>query len=270
MNRKEFLYSAASLTVLLTGGKVSKAIDVETLLAQKIKLRFVVASDGHYGEKNTPYEEYFKTLVNNVNHEHQRVPFQCCIINGDIVHDDKHFYPAAKAALDRLEMKYYVSQGNHDHVSPQEWKSIWAIPVNYYFKIKRNTFLIATTSNEAGTYLCPDLAWLEAQLKKHHRQENVFIFLHINPGKLTKYGVECPQLFELLAKYKNVKAIFNGHDHDEEGVKIKQDIPFLFDAHFGGSWGTSYRGYRVVELTEDNSIITYVMNPLEKINEAKL
>jgi len=72
----------------------------------------------------------------------------------------------------------------------------------------------------------------------------------------------------LLAKYKNVRAVFNGHDHDEEGIKMKNDIPFVFDAHFGGSWGTAYRGFRVVELLKDNTLRTYIMNPLEKINEA--
>ena len=69
-------------------------------------------------------------------------------------------------------------------------------------------------------------------------------------------------------KYPNVKAIFNGHDHDEEGIKTKNNIPFIFDAHFGGNWGTAYRGFRVVELLKDNSVATYIMNPLEKINEA--
>lgn len=272
MNRKEFLYGIASLTVLIAGGKVSKGqgLDLKRLLSQKTKLRFVVASDGHYGEKNTQYEAYFQTLVESVNFMHLREPIHFCLVNGDIVHDNKTFYPAAKAALDNLQMKYYVSQGNHDHVSPEEWKDIWDIPVNHDFRIRKNSFLIATTSNEVGTYLCPDLPWLENQLKKHQRQENVFLFLHINPGKLTKHGIDCPELFALLAKHKNVRAVFNGHDHDEEGVKVKQGIPFLFDAHFGGSWGTAYRGYRVVEVAEDNSIITYLMNPHERINDVKL
>jgi hypothetical protein len=27
--------------------------------------------------------------------------------------------------------------------------------------------------------------------------------------------------------------VFNGHDHDEDGIKTKNNIPFIFDAHFG-------------------------------------
>ena len=82
--------------------------------------------------------------------------------------------------------------------------------------------------------------------------------------------MDCPELFDIFAKHNNVKAVFNGHDHEEEGIKKKNEIPFIFDAHFGGDWGTPYRGFRVVELMSDNSLFTYVMNPIDKINEVTL
>ena len=82
--------------------------------------------------------------------------------------------------------------------------------------------------------------------------------------------MDCPELFELFAKHQNIRAVFNGHDHDEEGIKHRRDIPFVFDAHFGGNWGTSYRGFRIVELMKDNSILTYIMNPVDKINEVTI
>ncbi len=270
MKRREFVKYASSLTILLANGNLLKADELEwgEWEKRKIKLRFVIASDGHYGQKDTEYEKYFATLVSRINEEHASKPFAFCMINGDIIHDDKNHFPAAKKALDQLGMKYYVSQGNHDHVSPEEWEAIWNMPVNLDFTIKENTFLIATTSNEKGVYLCPDINWMAVQLEKHVRQKNVIVFIHINPGKLTKFGVDCPALFEVFAKHKNVRAVFNGHDHDEEGIKIKNGIPFIFDAHFGGNWGTAYRGFRVVEIMKDNSIATYIMNPLKKINEA--
>ena len=176
----------------------------------------------------------------------------------------------AKQALDSLAMKYYVSQGNHDHVTSGEWEQFWHMPVNFDFSLEKNTFLVATTSNEKGTYLCPDIDWMRKKLEEHRKQDNIFIFMHINPGKLTKHAVDCPEFFELLAAHKNVRAIFNGHDHDEEGIKIRENIPFVFDAHFGGSWGTEYRGFRVVELMKDNSVFTYIMNPVSRLNEATI
>ncbi|MEJ7589130.1 MAG: metallophosphoesterase [Ferruginibacter sp.] len=270
MKRREFLKYSSSFAILLANGQVLRAgeVDFGEWSDRKVALRFVIASDGHYGEKGTEYEKFFETLVTRINEEHTKSPYAFCMINGDIIHDDKAHYPAAKSALDKLKLPFYVSQGNHDHVTAEEWEAIWQIPVNTDFIIKENTFLIATTSNQAGEYLCPDLNWIAAKLHQHRQQKNIFIFLHINPGKLTKYGIDCPELFDIFAKHKNIRGVFNGHDHDEDGIKIKNGIPFIFDAHFGGSWGTAYRGFRVVELMNDNSIASYIMDPFEKINNS--
>ncbi len=272
IKRKEFLRLSVPVFFLLVNGDIVNAghYFLSNEHRSKIKLRFAVASDGHYGQPETSYENYFDTIVTRINEEHKRVPFSFCVINGDIIHDDKNHFPAAKKSLDGLECKYYVSQGNHDHATPEEWKTIWNMPVNLDFSIQKSTFLIATTSDEKGTYLCPDINWISQKLEEHKEQEHIFIFIHINPGKLTKHAVDCPELFEIFAKHKNIRAVFNGHDHDEEGIKKRDGIPFVFDAHFGGSWGTEYRGFRVVELMENNSIVTYVLDPVQKINEAKL
>jgi hypothetical protein len=272
MKRREFVKYASSFALVLANGNIVRAAEMspDEWNNRKVRLRFVIASDGHYGQPGTEYEKYHETLVNRINEEHASNPFAFCMINGDIIHDDKKHYPAAKAALDKLQLKYYVSQGNHDHVTAAEWHSIWNMPVNFDFTLKENSFLIATTSDEKGTYLSPDINWMATKLEQHRQQKNVFIFIHINPGKLTANAVDSPELFELFKKYPNVKAVFNGHDHDEEGIKMKQAIPFIFDAHFGGNWGTAYRGFRVVELMKDNSIMTYIMNPLDKINAATI
>ncbi|WP_411273009.1 hypothetical protein [Daejeonella sp.] len=37
--------------------------------------------------------------------------------------------------------------------------------------------------------------------------------------------------------------------------------------HIAGNWGTSYRGFRKIDLMKDNKIATYVLNPTVKINE---
>lgn len=272
MKRKEFLKLSASAILLLANGNIVKAADFLTSSAynKKVKLRFAVASDGHYGQPGTNFETYFSTLVSRINEEHYQKPFAFCIINGDIIHDDKKFFIPAKKALDQLKPKYYVSQGNHDKVTANEWQQIWNMPVNLDFKIKDNSILIATTSNEKGEYLCPDAAWFKAKLEEHAHQKNIFIFIHINPCKIGGYSTDCPELMEIFAKHSNIRGVFNGHDHKQEGINTKNGINFIFDAHFGGNWGTDYRGFRVVELLADNSVLTYVMNPVEKINETTL
>ena len=269
MNRRKFIQNSSFAALLLAGGKTT-IIKRQDLLEKKLRLRFAVASDGHYGQPNTDYKSFFETLVLRINQEHSEKPFAFCMINGDIIHDDKKFTPDAKYALDKLHMKYYVSQGNHDKLTSAEWEAQWLMPTNLSFTIKKNGFIIASTSNETGKYLCPDLRFMAGSLEKLKHKKNVFIFIHINPVKLTTHAVDCPDLLDLLKKYPNVRAVFNGHDHDEENIKSKDHIPFVFDAHFGGNWGTDYRGFRIVELYSDNSIGTWVMNPIDKINEINL
>jgi hypothetical protein len=271
MRRRDFIKQSSSALLVLSSGKILSLADgYEELMGRKPLLRFVVASDGHYGQPGTDSDKYFSELVENINRNHEQKAFDFCMINGDIIHDNKNFYTDAKKALDKLAVKYYVSQGNHDHVNATEWETIWSMPVNLDFSIKKNTILIGTTSDEKGTYLCPDVNWFAQKLEEHKKQKNIFIFIHINPGKQTKNAVDCPEFFNLLSKYKNVKAIFNGHDHDEDNIKMKNDVPFIFDAHFGGNWGTTYRGFRIVELRKDNSLLTYILNPSDKLNEQTL
>jgi Icc protein len=267
MRRRDFIKQTSSVLLILSSGHVFSPGDYSGEFAKKTILRFAVASDGHYGQKDTEYEKYFSEIVGHINRSHAQNSFDFCVINGDIIHDDKKWFAEAKKALDKLAVKYYVSQGNHDHVTAEEWQTTWNMPVNLDFSIKKNTVLIGTTSNESGTYLCPDLNWFTQKLNEHKNRENVFIFIHINPGKQTKNAVDCPEFFDLLAKYKNVRAVFNGHDHDEDNIKMKNNIPFIFDAHFGGNWGTAYKGFRIVELKKDNSILTYILNPFDKLNE---
>lgn len=268
MRRRDFIKQTSSALLILSSGKILSVFNsYEEMQKKKPVLRFVVASDGHYGQEDTEYENFFGGLVENINRQHDKKAFDFCVINGDIIHDDKKWFPEAKRALDKLATRYYVSQGNHDHATPQEWEEIWKMQVNLDFNVQKNTILIGTTSDERGTYLCPDVKWFAQKLEEYKNQENIFIFIHINPVKQTRHAVDCPDTFELFSKYKNIRAVFNGHDHDEENIKMKNNIPFIFDAHFGGNWGTAYRGFRIVELRKDNSILTYILNPTDKINQ---
>ncbi|MFB9863598.1 metallophosphoesterase family protein [Rufibacter immobilis] len=107
------------------------------------------------------------------------------------------------------------------------------------------------------------------KLEQYKQAKNIFIFLHITPVKWTSGAVDCPEFQQLLLKYPNVRAVFNGHDHEQDSIKLLENkIPFMFDGHIGGSWGTYYKGFRVVELKEDNSLVTYLMDPLQKKNQA--
>ena len=68
MNRRDFVKYASSVAVLLANGNILRAgqLNFAGWERDKVKLRFVVASDGHYGEPDTAYEKYFATVVERI------------------------------------------------------------------------------------------------------------------------------------------------------------------------------------------------------------
>lgn len=272
MQRRKFLQNLSGAAMLLmANGMVQplKAAGFSPLQAPN-RFRFAVTSDGHYGQPKTPFEDYYSHISSAINIFHEKLPLQFTVANGDLIHDNPDFLPAAAEALKKIKTPVYVTQGNHDHVSADRWKQVWGMDVNHAVEHGDQVILLGTTSNEKGTYLPPDTAWFEQQLKKYKNAKNIFLFFHITPVKWTEHSVDGKEFQQLIKQYPNIRAAFNGHDHDQDGVKMLGRIPFLFDGHFGGSWGTSYRGFRVVEIMEDNSLLTYMMSPTEKMAELSI
>jgi len=261
MNRRKFITGISCISILLANGKVVKATE---LLApkSKLKLRFFVASDGHYGQPNTAFDDFHKIIVASINSRNKIDKAKFIVINGDIIHNKKEFLIPAKKWLDQLDMPYYVTKGNHDTVEDDYWNTTMNTSLNYSFKKGNDAFVFANTSNIKGEYLCPDINWMEAELNKHMSAKNIFVFIHITPVKWTAHGIDCPQLIELFTHYPNIRAVFNGHDHQQDDIKIKNKIPYLFDGHFGGGWGVPYRGFRMVEVYKDNTIMTCLFDPV--------
>jgi len=269
ISRRKFIKDISSASLLLWGGTVLNITSAEAeALIKKSTLRFIVASDGHYGQAGTEFDSFQESLIKHANDFHSGSPLDFCVINGDIIHDGQEHLTPSKAFLDKLPVKYYVTKGNHDRVSDEHWKAVWGMPVNHDVVINNSALLFATTSNEAGDYLSPDLAWMTSVLAKHSKRKNIFIFVHIPQAKWTQNAIDTPAFFDLIKQHKNVRGVFHGHEHDQDNVKMVDKVPYMFDSHIGGSWGTSYRGFRVVELLKDNSIVTYIMNPTEKLNQA--
>lgn len=269
MKRRKFVQNlSASILLLMSNGMVTpaKAADIR----KKSLLRFAITSDGHYGEKNTPFEKNFSAIIKALNNFHSANPVDFCVFNGDIFHNDPAFLQPAAEAIQQCRIPVYVTKGNHDMVNIETWKQTWNMDVNHDVVLGDHVLLLGATADEKGKYICPDLDWFADKLKEYRDARNVFIFLHITPVKWTTHAIDCPLFQKLLLSAKNVRAVFNGHDHDQDGIKFLGNIPFLFDGHFGGSWGTAYQGFRVVELQEDNSLLTYMMDPLKKLAELNI
>ena len=268
ISRRHFVKNISFASAFFMGGGFQSlsSQDVDALKDQ-VKMRFAVASDAHYGQPDTPYEAMMDTIIEKINLFHGSNPLDFCVMNGDIVHDEKSFLAQAKQKIEGLKVPYFVTRGNHDKCSSDYWEQVWNMPLNHQKVVKNSLVLLGDTSNEQGTYVSPDLAWLEAQLEANKKRKNIFLFLHIPQAKWTKNGIETPAFFELIKKYPNIRAVFHGHEHDQDGVQMIGKLPFLFDSHIGGSWGTPHKGFRVVELLNSGTVITYLMDPTVKKNE---
>lgn len=241
---------------------------------RKLKLRFAIASDGHYGQPGTAYKKDHENMVGWLNEAHAKMPLNFVVINGDLVHDRPELLAVVKKEhYDQLHVPFYAVPGNHDHADAAIWKSVFGYADNFSIQKNEVGLVFANTSDTKGKYLCPDNAFLKQELEKFKALKTVFVVLHIPPHFWVPESpfVDCPDTIKLLHSYPNVKAVFHGHDHSLDAVFYTNKLPHFFDAHIGGNWGTAYRGYRIVEVDEDDKVTTYQVNasgsPL--LNETK-
>ncbi|MBB6270754.1 3',5'-cyclic AMP phosphodiesterase CpdA [Pedobacter cryoconitis] len=267
-SRRLFIKSGlAGIALAGIPGVVSALAPVEQHVlsnsAGKLKLRFAIASDGHYGQPDTPFKKDHENIIQWLNEAHHVSPLNFVIINGDLVHDRPELLKEVKNNYyDRLKVPFYAIPGNHDHADTATWKSVFGYEDNYSFENNGIGFILANTSNTKGTYIAPNADFMKRELEKFKDLKTVFVILHIPPhlwGPENSF-VDSPETVSLLHSYPNVKAVFHGHDHNLDAVFYTNKLPHFFDSHIGGNWGTSYRGYRIVEVDEANKITTYQVN----------
>ena len=266
-NRRIFL--KGSLASLLLAG-LSKSVSALTPKMQtnlpvgaKAKLRFAIASDGHYGQPGTDYKKDHENIVQWINEAHDMNPLDFVIFNGDLVHDRPELLTEVKANyFDKLKVPFYAIPGNHDHANATIWKSVFGYEDNYSFEKNGVGFILANTSDTKGAYLCPDKTFIKQELEKFKSLNSVLVVLHIPPHSWVPESpfIDCPDTISILHSYNNVKAVFHGHDHSLDAVFYTNKLPHFFDAHFGGNWGTKYKGYRIVEVDDTNKTTTYQVN----------
>ncbi|SDH38773.1 3',5'-cyclic AMP phosphodiesterase CpdA [Pedobacter terrae] len=278
-NRRFFLKNSLAAAVAASISPVLSSFadeqhPVSARSAEVLKLRFAIASDGHYGQPGTDYKRHHDNIVKWLNECHDKSPLNFVIINGDLVHDRPDLLPEVKQNYyDKLKVPFYAIPGNHDHADTRIWQSVFGYGDNFSFEKNGVGFVLANTSDTKGTYLCPDNDFLKQELDKFKSLKTVFVVLHIPPHFWVPESpfVECTDTIKLLHSYPNVKAVFHGHDHSLDSVFYTDKLPHFFDAHIGGNWGTAYKGYRIVEVDENDKIQTYQVNasgsPL--LNETK-
>jgi hypothetical protein len=245
--------------------------------AGNLKMRFALISDGHYAEPNTEYDIFFGNMMGWLGKEHEHNHLDFVIINGDLVHNRPDLLPHVKETyFDKLPVPYHTIPGNHDYADATIWKNVFGYEDKYTLDFGDIGFVLANTADTKGKYVCPDNAFLKASFENFKNKAIVFAILHIAPHQWVPEDktvfLDCPETVELLHSYPNIKATFHGHDHNQDGVKYTNKFPHFFDSHFGGSWGTDYKGYRIVEVDLNNQITTYQVNASQnpKLNSNKI
>jgi len=244
---------------------------------KKLKLRFALASDLHYGQEGTDSDLNAANIVKWLSEDHAKNHLDMIIINGDLVNNRPDLLPVVKTKyFDKLPVPYYTIPGNHDFADAAVWKNVFGYEDKFTVDHGDIGFVFANTADTKGAYVCPDNTFIKTSLEAFKDKKIVFVILHIAPVQWLKSEVaiflDCPDTIELLHAYPNVKAVFHGHDHSLDGVRYTGKLPHFFDSHVGGSWGTEYKGYRIVEVDEDNAIYTYQVNASQNplLNSNKL
>ncbi|MFT4154576.1 metallophosphoesterase family protein [Parafilimonas sp.] len=263
-NRRTFLKQGIRAIVMIGAGNALQSFTASTFrlpAKEEVLLRFAIVSDGHYGQPSTEYEALHNQMVNWLNAEQKSRGIDFTCINGDLFHNDSAMMPLVKQQWDKLQMPYHVSHGNHDMTDEENWQQMFTTKWHYSFEQNDVAFIVLNSADETGKYICPDLDFAKEALNKYADKKHLFVFMHITPFGWTGAGLPCPELVAMFNRQQNLKAVFHGHDHDQDGMKENEGRHYFFDSHVAGNWGTDYHGYRVVEVLKNGKVLTYQMNP---------
>jgi len=98
-NRRKFLQLTFKSAVVISAGNTLQsfcASDFVLPSKDKIRLRFAVASDGHYGQPNTNYDSMHDEMIGWLQAEQKDRGIDFNMINGDLEHDDIEMLPFVK------------------------------------------------------------------------------------------------------------------------------------------------------------------------------
>jgi len=276
LTRRGFVGLTLKSIMVIGAGNAAKSFAAATFklpVVDDVLLRFALVSDGHYGQADTDYDLHHDNTIGWLNKEKSGRGLAFTILNGDTFHNDAAQLPLVKKKWDNLTTKLYVSRGNHDMVEEAAWQGVWNYPLNYTFEHGDDVaFIVLDTATAKGEYVCPNAAYTKQQLEKYANKKHLFVIMHITPVKWTGAGIDCPDIVAMFSKQANLKGIFHGHDHDQDGVKETGGKHYFFDSHIAGNWGTPYSGYRIVEVLKNGDVLTYQVDGSKgsRVNENKV
>lgn len=278
----KYLFSNNSSTQL-----ISPLIETE-LERNEIIQRFIVVGDIHakltnhsstdtsgVDDRTGPivspklFVDRFDMLLNNlVREEDNRLDF--VLFNGDLIHTSKEpTVPRLKEVKDLFDAKVsvpmYVSVGNHDLATDEEWKEAIGHSRTHAFEIGDYGYIIIRSSDENGSrQTCLDKEFLEQKLMDFESKKGVFVFSHIPRYAGVRPGTrgdspECADILTLFQNQENLKLVFHSHFHEEDRTFVKDGVNYAFSGHVA-MYGLDYYGYRVVDIYKDGAVKTTMID----------
>lgn len=232
MEEKESLLITRRQAIVSIGAfSLGAMIFPQALMAEPVKnsLRFLVIGDwgiGSAGQIN---------VANQMLQAHKRKAIDFVLTVGD------NIYPTGKgrllnplferpyAGLLQQQVKFYATLGNHDIIEGRydqlSYPHFNMGSRNYYTLPQANGlaefFMLDSNEFDAKQY-----GWLDGALKASNARWKIALFHHPLYSSASHHGsaLGLRRVLEpLFAKYK-VQAVFCGHDHTYERVKLQQGI----------------------------------------------
>lgn len=216
-------------------------------------LKFAQVSDVHYytGDNNTTYKmiaESPKLLDDAIEQINSEPDVSFLMFTGDLI--DKPFEKELSAFLphtEKLKYPWYFAFGNHDtmfggYLTPRVYmdmvnkynknykfeKSYYAFTPQKGYRVIVLDSIIRDRLTSEGRLGKEQLAWLDNELA-NSKKDTVLIFMHVpvlEPFNSPNHRLEdADKVEEIINKYKNPIAIFQGHYHS---AKITQKGNVLY------------------------------------------
>ena len=216
-----------------------------SLKKEDLTARYLLISDIHYAPvefsgyinrvhfRGHDTDERMRNMCDNIRAEYQQRGLDAIFVLGDLSTDD---YPIRytsgvwlktvwdnylKPLSNELGIPVLPVAGNHDSYPAKEWEYIFGgIKREYVWENEKNgdVFIMCDTFNTAGgntatggggaNFTNINKPWVMQQLEKYKDRKNVFLASHYFGREETTNS-----LAELVDKYPNVRALFDGHSH---------------------------------------------------------
>lgn len=200
--------------------------------APEAPVRFAAIGDTGTGEP-PQYE-----LATTMDGFRRTFPFDFVIMLGDNLYGGNNpidyrtkFELPYKALLD-AGVKFYASLGNHDSPNQRLYKPFNMGGTQYYTFTRGNAQFFVLDS----TYMNPQqVAWLDKALQRSTADWKISYFHHplYSSGAYHGSSLELRATLEPLFVKYGVQAVFAGHDHVYERVKLQKGVSYFVEGAAG-------------------------------------